>query len=193
MLVVPQEWLERRRAPNLDDLRVALRTLSPDERRLLLRYYQDEQKEQRIQSRKALCEELGISMSALRVRVQHQKHKVERLMAHLVEDAPTAPAKEPNPVSPAPVLTQTNRQAPPLDRLRHVLQTYFPVLYARVLQETLADLREEHSAALAEGHRVKARRILLQGYGALAAAAICQLGFSLRGRIAALWKARSPK
>lgn len=82
---------------------------------------------------------------------------------------------------------------PPLDDLRHLLETRFPVLYAQVLEPTLADLYLDYSATLVEGRPWKARRVLLQGYGALAAAAICQLGFSLLGRIAAFWQARSPK
>jgi len=88
---------------------------------------------------------------------------------------------------------QAELPPPPLDDLRHFLQTRFPVLYAEVLQPTLADLRQEYSATLPEEGPWKARCVLLQGSGALAAAAICQLGFSLLGRIAALWKARSPK
>ncbi|HWM90808.1 MAG TPA: hypothetical protein VN493_08585 [Thermoanaerobaculia bacterium] len=67
------------------------------------------------------------------------------------------------------------------------------MLYVEILEPTLTDLREEHSVALAEGQPLKARWVLLQGCGALAAAAVCQLGLSLLGRIAALWKARSPK
>jgi hypothetical protein len=104
---------------------------------------------------------------------------LERLEGLIREDTPKGPS--------------SHRRIPPLDRLRHLLQTRFPVLYAQVLGETLADLRAEHSVALAEGRPLKARRVLLQGCGALAAAAICQLGFSLLGRIAALWQARSSK
>lgn len=79
---------------------------------------------------------------------------------------------------------------PPLDRLRHHLQTLAPGLYAQVLEPTLADLRKEHALAV---HPVQARWIILQGCSALAAAGVCQLGYSLLGRIAALWQARSPK
>jgi hypothetical protein len=77
-----------------------------------------------------------------------------------------------------------------LEGLRHHLQNHFPILYAQVLEPTFADLRQEHCAALAEGRPLKAWCVLLQGCGALAAATACQLGFSLLGRIAALWQAR---
>ena len=92
-----------------------------------------------------------------------------------------------------PTIPSSAEFDPPLEHLRHFLQTRFPVLYAQVLEPTLADLRLEYSATLAEGHSWKARRVLLQGYCALAAAAVCQFGYSLLGRIAALWRARSPK
>jgi len=78
----------------------------------------------------------------------------------------------------------------PLEYLRHLLQTRLPVLYYRVLEPTLADIREEHVVALAEGNSLKARCVLLRGCGALAKAAVSQLGFSFLGGIAALWRAR---
>jgi hypothetical protein len=87
----------------------------------------------------------------------------------------------------------TRRRPSPLGAFHHLLQIRFPVLYAQVLEPTLADLRQEHSAALTEERPLKAKCVLLQGCGALAAAAVCQLGYSLLGRIAALWQARSPK
>jgi hypothetical protein len=90
-------------------------------------------------------------------------------------------------------LQRAEAPPPPLDDLRHLLETHCPVLYAKILEPTIADLREEHSAALSQGHPIKARWILFRGCGALAAAAVCQLGFSLLGRIAALWQARSSK
>lgn len=97
----------------------------------------------------------------------------------------------------APVLFALFRRrqgvAHPWDHLRHRLQTHFPKLYVQVLEPTLADLRQEHSAALAEERPLKARWVLLRGCGALAAAAVYQLGYSLRGRIAALWQTRSLK
>jgi hypothetical protein len=95
------------------------------------------------------------------------------------QDSPTEPLSTASPV--------------PLDGLRQYLQTHFPALYAQVLASTLADLRYEHSTALGAGDPVKARWIILQGCGALLKAAIWQLGYSLLGRIASLWQARSPK
>jgi hypothetical protein len=83
--------------------------------------------------------------------------------------------------------------SPILGRLRDHLEAHFPVLYARVLEPTLADLHEEHSAALAEGNLVKARCVFLRGCASLASAAVCQLGFSVLNRIATLWRARSLK
>jgi len=58
----------------LDPLRDCLKTLEPDQQLLLLRYHQDEQ---RIQSRKGLCDELDIPMNALRIRVHRLRKKVE--------------------------------------------------------------------------------------------------------------------
>lgn len=58
----------------LEHVRRCLETLAADQRRLLLRYHEDEQ---RIRSRKVLCEELGIPMNALRIRVHRLRKKVE--------------------------------------------------------------------------------------------------------------------
>jgi DNA-directed RNA polymerase specialized sigma24 family protein len=58
----------------LDPLRACLGTLENDQRRLLLRYHQEDQ---RIRSRKDLCDELGIPMNALRIRVHRLRKKVE--------------------------------------------------------------------------------------------------------------------
>jgi DNA-directed RNA polymerase specialized sigma24 family protein len=58
----------------LDYLRACLETLDAEQRRLLLRYHQDEQ---RIRSRKELCDELGIPMNALRIRVHRLRRRVE--------------------------------------------------------------------------------------------------------------------
>ena len=58
----------------LDHLRECLRTLEAEARNLLLRYYEDDQ---RIRSRKDLCDELRISMNALRIRVHRLGKKVE--------------------------------------------------------------------------------------------------------------------
>lgn len=88
-----QEWLRKqRKAPlpegaeepfphpeeeadfRLEPLRECLGLLSADQRLLLLRYHEDEH---RIRSRKVLCEELGIPMNALRIRVHRLRKKVE--------------------------------------------------------------------------------------------------------------------
>lgn len=58
----------------LDHLRACLETLDGEQRHLLLRYHKDDQ---RIRSRKELCEELGIPMNALRIRVHRLRKKVE--------------------------------------------------------------------------------------------------------------------
>ena len=58
----------------LEPLRDCLRILDVDQRSLLLRYHQDDQ---RIRSRKELCDELGIPMNALRIRVHRLRKKVE--------------------------------------------------------------------------------------------------------------------
>lgn len=58
----------------LEHVRRCLDVLAGDQRRLLLRYHEDEQ---RIRSRKVLCEELGIPMNALRIRVHRLRRKVE--------------------------------------------------------------------------------------------------------------------
>lgn len=55
-------------------VRQCLETLAADQKRLLLRYHEDEQ---RIRSRKDLCDELGIPMNALRIRVHRLRRKVE--------------------------------------------------------------------------------------------------------------------
>ena len=58
----------------LGPLRACLDILETDQRRLLLRYHQDDQ---RIRSRKDMCDELGIPMNALRIRVHRLRRKVE--------------------------------------------------------------------------------------------------------------------
>jgi DNA-directed RNA polymerase specialized sigma24 family protein len=58
----------------LEHLRQCLETLAADQKRLLLRYHEDQQ---RIRSRKILCDELGIPMNALRIRVHRLRKKVE--------------------------------------------------------------------------------------------------------------------
>ena len=63
------------RGATLECLRECLReSLAPDQKSLLLRYHEDKQ---RIRSRKGLCDELGIPMNALRIRVHRLRKKVE--------------------------------------------------------------------------------------------------------------------
>lgn len=99
-----QEWLRRQQRENrilesgeappsaqpeeetdfrLEHVRRCLETLAADQRRLLLRYHEDEQ---RIRSRKALCEELGIPMNALRIRVHRLRRKVEICVEEKLRD-----------------------------------------------------------------------------------------------------------
>lgn len=58
----------------LDLLRACLKLLEKSQRILLLRYYETER---RIQARKILCDELGIPMNALRIRIHRLRRKVE--------------------------------------------------------------------------------------------------------------------
>jgi RNA polymerase sigma-70 factor, ECF subfamily len=58
----------------LEHLRHCLDTLDPDQKNLILLYYQPEQ---RILSRKILCDKLGIPMNALRIRVHRLRKRVE--------------------------------------------------------------------------------------------------------------------
>lgn len=60
--------------PRLDHLRHCLATLTAEQRELVLRYHQGEQ---RIQDRKRLCEEHRIEMNALRIRVHRIRRKIE--------------------------------------------------------------------------------------------------------------------
>lgn len=58
----------------LDHLRHCLQTLDGEQQRLVLRYHQEDQ---RIRARKGLCQELGIEMNALRIRVHRLRRKIE--------------------------------------------------------------------------------------------------------------------
>jgi DNA-directed RNA polymerase specialized sigma24 family protein len=60
--------------PRLEHLRQCLGTLESLERKILLRYHQDEQ---RIQARKQLCRDLNTQMNALRIRVHRLRRKIE--------------------------------------------------------------------------------------------------------------------
>ncbi len=67
----------------LDHLRHCLEALSPDQRQLALRYHQEEQ---RIAGRKRLCQELGIEMNALRIRVHRLRRMIETCIQARLED-----------------------------------------------------------------------------------------------------------
>lgn len=58
----------------LDHLRHCLQTLDAGQQRLVLRYHQEDK---RIRARKDLCQELGIEMNALRIRVHRLRRKIE--------------------------------------------------------------------------------------------------------------------
>jgi RNA polymerase sigma factor (sigma-70 family) len=60
--------------PRLESLRRCLQRLPPDQRDLVLRYYQGEHN---IRSRQALASDLGVPMNALRIRVHRARRKLE--------------------------------------------------------------------------------------------------------------------
>lgn len=60
--------------PRLEHLRHCLSALTAEQRDLVLRYHQGEQ---RIQDRKRLCQEHRIEMNALRIRVHRIRRKIE--------------------------------------------------------------------------------------------------------------------
>lgn len=67
----------------LEHLRQCLDLLASDQRRLLLDYHKDRE---RIATRKALCEKLGIPMNALRIRVHRLRKKVEACVKEKMRD-----------------------------------------------------------------------------------------------------------
>jgi DNA-directed RNA polymerase specialized sigma24 family protein len=75
--------------PRLGHLRHCLAALPMEQRELVLRYHQGKQ---RIQDRKALCQELGIEMNALRIRVHRIRRKIENCVRErLRRGAPSRP------------------------------------------------------------------------------------------------------
>jgi DNA-directed RNA polymerase specialized sigma24 family protein len=64
----------------LDCLHSCMNGLTPGECELLLQYYRGE-KSEKIRNRKALAEQLGIPMNALRIRVHRLREKLEHCMA----------------------------------------------------------------------------------------------------------------
>jgi RNA polymerase sigma factor (sigma-70 family) len=67
----------------LEALRGCLQALSPDQRRLVLLYHQDEN---HIRSRKTLSDELGLPMNALRIRVHRIRRKLEECVAEKLQN-----------------------------------------------------------------------------------------------------------
>jgi DNA-directed RNA polymerase specialized sigma24 family protein len=65
--------------PRLERLRRCLQRLPPDQRDLVLRYYQgnNDQGEHNIRVRQALASDLGVPMNALRIRVHRARRKLE--------------------------------------------------------------------------------------------------------------------
>jgi RNA polymerase sigma factor (sigma-70 family) len=70
--------------PRLERLRHCLQRLPPDQRDLVLRYYQgksdqgkNDQGEHNIRNRQALARDLGVPMNALRIRVHRARRKLE--------------------------------------------------------------------------------------------------------------------
>jgi DNA-directed RNA polymerase specialized sigma24 family protein len=65
--------------PRLESLRRCLQRLPPDQRDLVLRYYQgkNDQGDHNIRARQALASDLGVPMNALRIRVHRARRKLE--------------------------------------------------------------------------------------------------------------------
>lgn len=81
--------LEDEPDPRLNHLRHCLQALPADQRELVLRYHQGEQ---RIQDRKRLCREHDIEMNALRIRVHRIRRKIETcIQERLKGTAPPRP------------------------------------------------------------------------------------------------------
>jgi DNA-directed RNA polymerase specialized sigma24 family protein len=70
----PRPYEEEPEDRRLAGLRQCLDQLPADQRALLLRYHQGDHHKQ---NRKALCEELGIEMNALRIRIHRLRRRVE--------------------------------------------------------------------------------------------------------------------
>src|SRR5262249_38978943 len=60
--------------------------LSPDNRSLVLEYYQDE-KQAKIEHRKLLAEQLGIALNALRIRAHRLRAALHRCLENCLEEA----------------------------------------------------------------------------------------------------------
>lgn len=82
---IPEPSVQAEEEPDyrLEHVRKCLEILTAEQRRLLLTYHADEQ---RIRSRKILCEQLGIPMNALRIRVHRLRKKVETCVEEKLRD-----------------------------------------------------------------------------------------------------------
>ena len=79
---VPEDDGERR----LTCLRSCLQTLSPDNRELILQYYQGE-KSEKIRNRKKLIERLGIPVNTLRMRALRLREKLQTCVEECIGSA----------------------------------------------------------------------------------------------------------
>lgn len=68
-------------------LEQCLQEMPPDDRKLILRYHERD-KQQRIDNRKQLAEELGISQNALRIKVYHIHSRLRQLMQRRLGELP---------------------------------------------------------------------------------------------------------
>jgi len=73
--------------PEYDCLERCLEELSPDNRDLVLRYYQQERKA-KIEHRKSLATELGIAVNALRIRAHRIRLVLQRCVRNCIEQQP---------------------------------------------------------------------------------------------------------
>lgn len=71
-------------ADPVDDLEACLAELHPNERTLLLRYHAHTG-QARIRGRKALAEELGVTLTSLRMRTFRLRQRLERCLARRIE------------------------------------------------------------------------------------------------------------
>ena len=70
----------------LECLRNCLQTLSPDNRELILQYYQGE-KSEKIQNRKKLIDRLGIPVNTLRMRALRLRERLQECVEQCLKDA----------------------------------------------------------------------------------------------------------
>jgi len=73
--------------PEYDCLERCLEELSPDNRDLVLRYYQQERRA-KIEHRKSLATELGIAVNALRIRAHRIRLVLQRCVRNCIEQQP---------------------------------------------------------------------------------------------------------